>query len=115
MMMRTYNGIREQKITIKCCTRADISVSLAILYIFRDYELALLVPCQSYTLVSPGSVYSVFEVHVPPTVTPYEHERLKARLRDFLYGGSNSPLLVYKVALQLDLRQLGWSLNISFK
>ena len=67
------NGILEQKITISWCTRADISDSLATLYNFRDFETALLVQYQFYTLVSPGSIYSVFEVHIPLTVTLYEH------------------------------------------
>ena len=40
-------GIREQKLTISWCTRVDISDSSATLFIFRDFETALLVQCQS--------------------------------------------------------------------
>ena len=40
-------GIRDQKITINWCTRAYISDSLATLFMFRDFEPALLVQCQS--------------------------------------------------------------------
>ena len=39
-------GIVEQKITINWCTRANISDSLATLFIYRDFETALLVQCQ---------------------------------------------------------------------
>ena len=47
-------GIGEQKITINWCTRAEISDSLAILFIFRGFETALLVQCRSYTLFLQG-------------------------------------------------------------
>ena len=40
-------GIREQTITSSWCTRADILDSSATLFIFRDFETALLVQCQS--------------------------------------------------------------------
>ena len=40
--MHTY-GIREQIITINWCTYADISDSLDNLFIFRDFETAVLV------------------------------------------------------------------------
>ena len=40
-------GIREQKITISWCTLVDISDSSATLFIFRDFETALLVQCES--------------------------------------------------------------------
>ena len=102
--------IREQKIKINWCTRADISDSLATLFIFRDFETALLVQSNPIHLC----VQCLDSRPTNSKAILAQDLYLKVCLKDSLYGESNLPLLVYKVAEQLDLSQLFWRLNMFY-